>query len=85
MNQAYKTNLSHAINIARIPKNQATDEDLIQEFDILQQFNRMDFSQPWNKQNSTFECELSFTWLDWRIADTLDAAPDFQITDIDEE
>ena len=44
MNQAYKTNLSHAINIARIPKNQATDEDLIQEFDILQQFNRMDFS-----------------------------------------
>ena len=72
VNQAYKTNLQHAIN--------TKDQD----FNILEQFNRMDFEQPWDSHTSAFDCELSFTWLDWRIQDTVNGH-NFRISDIDYE
>lgn len=74
MNQSYKTSLSHALNT-----NQ-------KGFKLLQQINRVDFSQPWTLQDSSFDIENSFTSLDWRIIELVeDADTDFEIKDIEKE
>ena len=71
-NQAYKTALSHAINT----KNTS--------FQLLHQINKIDFKQRWNDQNSSFDVELSFTWLDWRIMDIVQSNADFATKDFGE-
>ena len=73
MNQAYKTNLVHALNSGD------------KRYNIRESFNKMDYAQEWNGMNSSFDCELSYTWLDWRIQDTINGSPDFRMVDIDEE
>ena len=45
----------------------------------------MDYRRPWNSQLSSFDIELSFTWLDWQIMDMVNSAMDFYIEDIDQE
>lgn len=45
----------------------------------------MDYAQEWDNQSSSFDCELSFTYLDWRIQETINGSPDFGMADIDEE
>ena len=73
MNQSYKINLTHALNREN-PEN----------FQLLPQINKIDYSQPWTDQNSSFDIENSFTWLDWRIIDRVeDPELDFEIDDID--
>ena len=73
-NQNYKTNLTHALNLRK--KN----------FNLLPLINKIDFTQPWTHQNSGFDIENTFTWLDWRIIDRVeDPDIDFEIEDIDEE
>ena len=73
INQAYKTNLVHARN--------SRDK----RYKIRESFHRMDYAQEWNGMKSSFDCELSYTWLDWRIQDTINGSPDFRMVDIDEE
>ena len=74
MNQAYKTNLTHALNRKNADNN----------FMLLPLINKIDFTQPWTDPNSSFDIENSFTWLDWRIIDRVeDPEVDFYIDDID--
>ena len=77
MNQAYKTNLTHALNLKNLDKN-------FNNFKLLPLINKIDFTQHWNDPNSSFDIENSFTWLDWRIIDRVeDPEIDFYIDDID--
>ena len=77
MNQAYKTNLTHALNLKNLDKN-------LNNFKLLPLINKIDFTQPWTDPNSSFDIENSFTWLDWRIIDRVeDPEIDFYIDDID--
>ena len=54
-NQAYKTGVLHALNLQ--------DE----KFELLNVINGVDFLQHWGQPNSSFDVELSYTWLDYRI------------------
>jgi len=45
----------------------------------------MDYAQEWDNGSNSFDCELSFTYLDWRIQETINGSPDFRMADIDEE
>ena len=71
INQSYKTELSHALNTGQ------------KDFHLMRQIYRMDYRKPWNDQNSSFDIELSFTWLDWQIMDMVNSAEHFYIEDID--
>lgn len=77
MNQAYKTNLTHALNLKKLDKN-------LNNFKLLPLINKIDFTQPWTDPNSSFDIENTFTWLDWRIIDRVeDPELDFYIDNID--
>lgn len=73
VNQAYKTELSHALNTQQ------------RDFQILRQINRIDYTKDWGSQSASFDIELSFTWLDWQIMDMVNSDSVFYIEDIDQE
>ena len=73
MSQNYKTKLFHAL---------ATKD---YKFNILEQINKIDYSQDWNDQYSNFDVEMCFTWLDWRIADLVVTKEDFDLERVDKE
>ena len=52
----------------------------------MKQINKINYAKPWNSQESSFDVELSFTWLDWRIVElVLSSEVDIEIEDMDEE
>lgn len=55
------------------------------QFDILNLINTVDYGQVWNKRGSKFDVELSYTILDWKIAETVISNPNFDISDVEEE
>ena len=71
MSQNYKTTLFHAL---------ATED---KKFNILEQINKIDYSQDWNSQYSNFDVEMCFTWLDWRIADLVTQKENFDLKRVD--
>ena len=73
MSQSYKTKLFHAY--ATKDKN----------FNLLEQINKIDYSQDWNSQYANFDVEMCFTWLDWRIADLVVTNEDFKLENVDKE
>ena len=72
-NQAYKGELIHALNLK--------DYD----FKLLYQINKTDFGQKWTDQNASFDVELSFTWLDWRILELIVSDEIFNVENVDTE
>ena len=72
--QKYKTNLIHALNTGR------------RDFRPIQHISAIDFTQPWTEEDSSFDIEMSFTWLDWRIINkVIDPRINVHFEDIDEE
>ena len=59
MSQDYKTSLEHAVNMGDKTHR------------ILEKINKIDYTQSWGHQESSFDVELSFTWLNWRISDLI--------------
>ena len=47
--------------------------------------NTIDFRQEWGDPMSSFDVELSYTWLDWRIMELIISNPNFNIDNIDAE
>ena len=47
--------------------------------------NKIDYSQPWGHFMSSFDVELSFTWLDWLIMEQAIYEPNFDLREIDPE
>ena len=60
-NQNYKTNVQHAINTGNT------------NFNLLEQINSIDYLQDWSRHTSSFDVQLSFTVLDWLIADLVNS------------
>ena len=54
------------------------------KFDLLQLINGVDYDQLLTDYNASFDVQLSFTWLDWRIMDMLQKGT-VKIEDVDEE
>ena len=73
MNQDYKTSLQHALNTGD------------KSHRILEKINKIDYSQDWNVQESSFDVELSFTWLNWRISDLVISDDKFNLVNTDKE
>lgn len=73
MSQEYKTSLQHAINTGD------------KSHQILEKINKIDYSQSWEEQNSGFDIELAFTWLNWRIMDLVISDPNFDLENTDKE
>ena len=72
MNQNYKTSLQHAINLNK-------------KINLLSLFNKIDYTQTWGKQSSSFDVETSFTWLDWRILELITSDAVFSVENVDRE
>ena len=66
-NQSYKVGLQHALNIEKLEVN------IRNRFNVLHKINRIDYLQPLEDFHSSFDVELSFSWLNWRIMDMLEA------------
>ena len=45
----------------------------------------IDYTQPWNNSESSFDVQTTFTLLDWKICDLVVADPQFNVGDIDQE
>ena len=58
-NQDYKVALQHE-------KTLNYHRDKKKEF-VLEQINRVDYSQAWGDLKSSFTAEKTFTWLDWLV------------------
>jgi hypothetical protein len=54
-------------------------------FNLLSQINSVDFTQVWGHQESSFDVQLSFTWLDWYISDLVIRHDTFNLENIDAE
>ena len=72
MNQEYKCSLLHAINLR-------------QDINILTKINKIDYLQEWGSQQSSFDVECSFTWLDWRIIELITSTDVFSVQNVDTE
>ena len=70
-NQQYKVGLQHALNLKD------------KSFSLLTKIFGIDYLQKWGDQQSTFDIELSFTWLSWRIVEQIVGETDFNINNID--
>ena len=55
------------------------------KFNLLEQISRIDYLQSWEGHSSSFEVELSFTTLDWFIADLVNSAEPYSLSTVDEE
>ena len=73
MSQDYKTSLFHAVNTGD------------RRHRILERINRSDYAQEWDGQDSSFDVELSFTWLNWRICDLVISDEHFKLQKTDKE
>lgn len=56
LNQRYKVNLQHALNLKQ------------EDYNLLTAINSIDYLQDWDNIESSFDIQLSYTWLDWFIA-----------------
>ena len=77
MNQNYKVQMQHAINMNTF----GDDEEAFQTF-MLEQIHRIDYLQPWGDLNSFYAIEKSFTWLDWLIIEKAISEPTFEMSNI---
>ena len=66
-NQDYKSGLTHALNIKDTSYN------------LLSKINKIDYVKDWNNSDATFEIELSFTLLNWRIMELITGQSGFSI------
>ena len=73
LNQSYKVDSQHSVNLGR------------QNFNLLNHINSVDFKQNWGDQESSFDIQLSFTWLDWYISDLVIRDDTFNLENIDVE
>ena len=76
MNQHYKVKLCHALSGTHLSSRGG---------DILTNINKIDYLQSWDDRMSSFDVELSFTWLDWRIGELLINDADFNIENLSYE
>ena len=70
--QAYKVDLVHALNTQN------------QKFQLSQKINKIDYLQRMSDYDASFDIEMTYTWLDWRIMDLLNYG-NLEISDVDEE
>ena len=56
-----------------------------EKFELLNVINGVDFLQHWGQPNSSFDVELSYTWLDYRIMEQIISKSDFDANNIDTE
>ena len=56
-----------------------------ENFNILTKINTIDYLQKWGDQYSSFDVELSFTWLDWRILELMIQDDKFNIENVEIE
>ena len=55
------------------------------KFKILENITKIDYNQKWNSAVSSFDIELSFTWLDWRIIEQLIQDESFNLENVETE
>ena len=72
LNQRYKVELQHALNLKH-------------DYNLLASINSIDYLQDWDAVHSSFDIQLSYTWLDWFIAEKVITDDLFQLERIDEE
>ena len=61
------------------------EEKLNRDFNVANLINRVDYLQKWDSKMSSFDVELSFTVLDWLIADKIIYDKDFSVDDVETE
>jgi len=54
-------------------------------YDLLENINTIDYTQPWTDKSSFFDVELSFTLLDMRIMELILKDDNFSVQDIEIE
>lgn len=54
-------------------------------YNLLENFNSIDYTQPWTEKSSFFDVELSFTLLDMRIMELIHKDDNFTVQDIEVE
>lgn len=52
----------------------------------MSRINKINFSRPWFGQDSQFDIEMTFTWIDWRITDLIiNPEVDVDMEDMDKD
>lgn len=52
---------------------------------MMTKINSIDYLQKWGANMSSFDVELSFTWLDWSIMDQIIMRDDFDVSSVETE
>ena len=73
LNQNFKVNTQHAVNTGK------------KDYNLLREINSIDFKQKWGDHSASFDIQMSFTWLDWYIADKLLKDDTFNLDNMDIE
>ena len=73
INQDYKVSTLHALN----------QKD--HHYNLLSKIYRIDYLQEWGELGSSFDVQMSFTWLDWRIMELIAGETAFDVNSIDDE
>ena len=81
MNQKYKVGLLHAMNLGL----KVYKEKMGKSFNILSLINTVDYCQSVDENTAKFDVELSYTILDWQIAEQVIKNPLFLLEDVEEE
>ena len=56
-----------------------------QNFNLLERIYNIDYMQSWGKTVSSFDIQLSFTWLDWRIIEQIIHDESFDLANVETE
>ena len=73
MNQEYKRSLITAMTLHD------------KKYNLLEKIQNIDYMQHWGKSSSSFDIQLSFTWLDWRILEQLIHDESFDLGNVETE
>ena len=57
----------------------------MKKYNLLENINTIDYTQPWTEKSSFFDVELSFTLLDMRIMELILKDDNFSVQDIEVE
>ena len=70
--------VSHALN------KEPSDAVHIKKFNVLEKINKIDYLQKLDDFHASFDIELTFTWLNWRIMEMLESGAS-DINEVDHE
>ena len=73
MNQEYKRSLITAMTLHD------------NKYKLLEKISNIDYMQKWGSSHSSFDIQLSFTWLDWRILEQLIHDDSFDLGNVETE